>query len=482
MQPPPPQLPAVPATPIDATEALTRAEQAAQAKRSNEAMGICRDVLDAHPEHPGALALLGSLLGHRGEIAESIALLERACARNNQVPAWHNNLCSLYRMECRLDDAEREGRAALALAPNTPLLLLNLAKVYMDRGDIDIAMAMFMDVLAREPQHPEAHLAIGQMLLAKGEMQPGWAEYEWRNRLDQARGMIPDMIRPEWNGMNLPNGTIMLIGDQGFGDTLQFSRFIPAVAARCREVTLACGGELKSLIGRIPGVARSFTKWQDAPPHTVWCRLTSLGVLLNAAPGNIPTDPYVFANPDAVREWSARLSVLLPRRRPRVGLFWSGRPTHPNDRRRSLRLAQLAPLTDQSDVDFVSVQKVVPDADRATMAAIPNMIDVSAALTDFGVTAAVLANLDLLVTVDSAVGHLAGALGRPVTLLSATPADWRWGLEGEHTGWYPTMRLLRQPSPGTWDRVIATAAQQVHNLPAATHPLRSLAAPMLAGA
>ena len=467
MQPPPPQLPAAPATPADPTEALTRAEQAAQGKRVNEAIGICRDVLDSHPEHPGALALLGSLLGHRGELAESIALLERACARNGNVPAWHNNLCSLYRMECRLDDAEREGRAALALAPGAPLLLLNLAKVYMDRGDHVTATAMFMDVLAREPQHPEAHLAIGQMLLAQGEMQAGWLEYEWRNRLEQARGMIPDMVRPEWNGMALPQGTIMLIGDQGFGDTLQFARFIPEVAKRCKEVTLACGGELESLLTRIPGVGRAFSRWQDAPPHTVWCRLTSLGGLLNAAPGSIPTDPYIFADPAAVNEWSARLSALLPRRRPRVALFWSGRPTHPNDRRRSLRLAQLTPLISQSDIDFICLQKIVPDADKPLVAATPNMLDLSAALTDFGTTAAVLANVDLLVTVDSAVAHVAGALGRPVTVLSPSPADWRWGLQGEESWWYPSMRLLRQPVPGAWDPVIAAAAAQVAALPQA---------------
>jgi hypothetical protein len=470
MQPPPPQLPAAAAAPADATEALTRAEQAAQAKRVHEAIGICRDVLDASPEHPGALALLGSLLGHRGEMDTAIALLERACARNDQVPAWHNNLCSLYRMECRLDDAEREGRAALALAPGTPLLLLNLGKVFMDRGDLAGATALFMDVLAREPQHPEAHLAIGQMLLARGEMQPGWLEYEWRNRLDQARGMIPDMIRPEWNGMRLPHGTIMLIGDQGFGDTLQFARFIPTVAARCKEVTLACGGELEALLAGIPGVSRTFKRWQDTPPHVVWCRLSSLGGLLNVAPGSIPTDPYIAPDPGAVAEWAARLSVLLPPRRARVGLFWAGRSTHPNDRRRSLRLDQLAPLTDQRDIDFVSIQKLVPETDRARLASLPNLLDLSASLTDFSTTAAVIANLDLLVTVDSAVGHLAGAMGRQVTLLSPSPADWRWGLEGEASWWYPSMRLLRQAVPGEWGPVIRKAAEQVAALALMAEP------------
>jgi hypothetical protein len=409
-------------------------------------------------------------MGHRGELAEAIALLERACARNSQVAAWHNNLCSLYRMECRLEDAEREGRTALTLAPGTPLLLLNLAKVFMDQGDFVAATAMFMDVLAREPQNPEAHLAIGQMLLGHGEMQPGWLEYEWRNRLEQARGMIPDMIRPEWNGMRLPHATIMLIGDQGFGDTLQFARFIPAVAARCKNVTLACGGELEALLARIPGISRTFTKWQDAPPHVAWCRLSSLGGLLNAAPGAIPTDPYIAPDPVLVAEWSARLSAQLPRRRPRVGLFWAGRPTHPNDRRRSLRLEQLAALTDQQEIDFVSIQKVVPDADRARLDSLPNLLDLSASLTDFSATAAVIANLDLLVTVDSAVGHLAGAMGRRVTVLSPSPADWRWGLEGEESWWYPSMRLLRQATPGDWAPVIREAAGQVAALTLVAEP------------
>ena len=461
MQPFQTVLPAKPAQPpADAaaalTEALTRAEQAAQAKRLGEAIGICRDVMEASPEHAGAMALLGSILGHRGEVEEAISLLRRAVARNDKVAAWHNNLCSLYRMDCQLAEAEAAGRAALAISPGQPMLLLNLAKVFMDRGDTEQAISLFQDTLARDQQNAEAHLAIGQILLARGEMTPGWVEYEWRNRLEQARGMIPDMIRPEWNGMRLPNGTIMLIGDQGYGDTLQFARFIPKVAERCKEVVLACGAELEPLLSRLPGVSRSFTRWQDAPPHTVWCRLTSLGGMFDVQLDELPVvSSYVTPPPGAAEEWAAKLDARLPRRRLRVGLFWAGRPTHPNDRRRSLRLEHLASITDLPGIDFVSLQKVVPPADAQRLAAMPNIIDMSADLADFGVTAGIMANLDMLVSVDSAVIHLAGSMGVPVNVLMGTPSDWRWLQGRDDSPWYPGMRLFRQPVPGDWATPIA---------------------------
>jgi Tfp pilus assembly protein PilF len=452
-------------------ESLTRAEQCAQSKRMHEAMGICRDVLEAVPEQPAAMALLGSILGHQGEMGQAIDFLERACARNNQVSAWHNNLCSLYRMDCRLDEAETAGRAALALAPGQAPLLLNLGKVHMDRNDWDQAIGCFLDVLARDAQNAEAHLAIGQILLSRGELQPGWLEYEWRNRLDAARGMIPDMVRPEWNGMPLPNGTVMLIGDQGYGDTLQFARYIPQVAQRCREVVMACGAELESLLSRQPGVVRTFNRWQDAPEHTVWCRLSSLGGIFSPNLDSIPVSPaYITADPAEVANWAERLDGLLPRRRLRVGLFWAGRPTHPNDRRRSLRLAQLAPLTSQGDIDFISLQKQMPPQDAATVAALPNLRDVGPQLENFSTTAAVLANLDLLVTVDSAVAHLAGALGRPVCVLIGAPADWRWMHGRDDTPWYPSMRLVRQPSPGVWGPAIATVSSALERMALARVP------------
>ena len=164
---------------------------------------------------------------------------------------------------------------------------------------------------------------------------------------------------------------------------------------------------------------------------------------------------YVTPPPGAAEEWAAKLDARLPRRRLRVGLFWAGRPTHPNDRRRSLRLEHLASITDLPGIDFVSLQKVVPPADAQRLAAMPNIIDMSADLADFGVTAGIMANLDMLVSVDSAVIHLAGSMGVPVNVLMGTPSDWRWLQGRDDSPWYPGMRLFRQPVPGDWATPIA---------------------------
>jgi Tfp pilus assembly protein PilF len=449
--------------------ALARAEEAAKARRLHEAIGICRDVLDQHPNHPAALALLGSVLAHRNETIEATRLLEQACALRPNVASWHNNLSSLYRMDCQLDRAVEHGHIAVQAAPNAPLMRLSLAKAQMDRGDHADAIASFLEVLSREPANPEAHLAIGQILLAHRETEPGWREYEWRNRLDAAKGTLPDMARPEWNGMALPTGTIMLIGDQGFGDTIMFARYIPLVAARCARVILACGVELHSLLANIPGVHASFTRWQDAPPYTVWCRLSSLGGIFATTPDTIPgPPPYLHADPARSAAVAAAFNARFPVRKPRIGLFWSGRPTHPNDRRRSLRLAQLAPITELKKFDFISLQKQVPEADAARLAAAPNILDLAAdlpafALTDFAATAAIIANLDLLISVDSAVVHLAGALGKPVIMLTGTPADWRWMLDRADSPWYPSLSIVRQPTPGDWTSVISGVAKQLRD-------------------
>jgi Flp pilus assembly protein TadD len=463
-KPEPANTPQTQAQPDPIATSLARAEQAAQAKRMNEAIGICRDVLEQQPNNAAAMALLGSVLAHRNEMADAIALLEKACALRADIPAWHNNLSSLYRMDWRLDEAVAHGQMAVRQAPNNPAIRLNLAKALMDRGDRWEAVSGFLDVLSREPQNAEAHLAIGQILMSHGETRPGWREYEWRNRLEAAKGTLPDMVRPEWNGMALPGGTIMLIGDQGFGDTLMFARYIPLVARLCDKVVLACGSELEALLGAIPGVAATFTRWQDAPAHAVWCRLTSLGGVFDTTLDTIPgPNPYIHADPRLAFEMKAVLDAAFPSARRRVGLFWSGRPTHPNDRRRSLTLSQLAAITSVPEIDFVSIQKQVPPADAATLAAAPNILDLSARLTDFSATAAVIANLDLLISVDSAVVHLAGAMGRPVWMLTGKPADWRWLHDQDHSPWYPTLHLARQPTPGDWDTAIAAVAARLRS-------------------
>lgn len=447
-------------------EHVQRAEQALGAKRFGEAAGICQDVLEGAPEYAPALALLGAIHGQRGDLARAIALIEQALGRQPNIAAWHSNLSGLYRLIYRLDDAVTAATEAVRLQPSVARFRVNLGKALMDRGERTAAVEAFLAAIGLEANHPEAHLAIGQILLANGEMKPGWAEYEWRNQLEQAKGMLPKMATPAWNGMRLPKDRILLIGDQGYGDTLQFIRYAPLVAARCGEAVLGCSPDLVPLLRSARGIASCHSRWDEIPPHRTHCLLSSLPGIFGTEIATIPADsPYLGIEPALIRDWAQRFEQSLPRAAFRIGVAWAGRPSHPNDRRRSMRLADLAPLATVPGAAFVSLQHKFPAHDSAARESLPGMLDISEALTDFAATAAAIANLDLVVCVDTSIGHLAGALGKPVWLMVANPADWRWMLERTDTPWYPSMRLFRQERPGNWNAVVNAVAMSLASLP-----------------
>lgn len=440
-------------------QALTRAQAAAQAKRWGEAGGICNDVLASSPEHPAALALLGVVSAHTGQPERAIGLLERAVKRHAGVAAWHANLCSLYRIMNRMEEALASGQEAVRLGPESADNLVNLSLVLTDLDDRNRAVACLLRALGLNPSHADARLALAQNLLARGELEPGWIEYEWRNETEAGRGQLPRITSAPWNGMRIPGGKILLIGDQGYGDTIQFARYIPMVAERCEQVILGCSAEMAPLLARIPGVGVCCHRWNEIPGHAAHTRLSSLAGLFHARLETIPKQvPYLTPEPARVASWAERLDRELPRVRPRIGIAWSGRPTHPNDRRRSIRLERLAPLAQAGPACFVSLQKPLPSADAAAMALFPGLTDLTDALSDFEETAALIANLDLVITVDTAMGHLAGALAKPVWILLPKASDWRWLLDRSDSPWYPTGRLFRQRSPGAWDSVIGDAA------------------------
>jgi Tfp pilus assembly protein PilF len=440
-------------------QALTRAQAAAQAKRWGEAGGICNDVLATSPEHPAALALLGVVSAHTGQPERAIGLLERAVKRHTGVAAWHANLCSLYRIMNRMEEALAAGHEAVRLGPDSADNLVNLSLVLTDLDDRNRAVACLLRALGLNPSHADARLALAQNLLARGELEPGWIEYEWRNETEAGRGQLPRITSAPWNGMRIPGGKILLIGDQGYGDTIQFARYIPMVAERCEQVILGCSAEMAPLLARIPGVGVCCHRWNEIPGHAAHTRLSSLAGLFHARLETIPnTVPYLTPDPARVASWAERLDRQLPRARPRIGMAWSGRPTHPNDRRRSIRLERIVPLAEAGPACFVSLQKPLPPADAAAMSLFAGLTDLSDALSDFEETAALIANLDMVITVDTAMGHLAGALAKPVWILLPKASDWRWLLDRSDSPWYPTARLFRQRSPGAWDAVIGEVA------------------------
>lgn len=324
------------------------------------------------------------------------------------------------------------------------------------------AAACFLRALAIDPNSAPAHFNLGMALLAQGDFKPGWIEYEWRHRLEQARGSHPPLAVPGWNGMRLPEGRLLLIGDQGYGDTIQFARYVPMAAERCHEVVLGLSPELFPLVSRIKGASGAFSRWEQMPPVVAWCMLSSLPGIFNTEAHTIPAEtPYLAADPGAVTRWAARLAELGEARRRRIGLFWTGRTRPPHDARRSLSLAECVPLLREAHACFVSLQREVPAAQAETLAASKALLDLSGELRDFGETAAVIANLDLVITIDSAVAHLAGALGKPAWVLLQWQADWRWFRDREDSPWYPSLRLFRQPEPGAWSPVIERVRKEL---------------------
>jgi tetratricopeptide (TPR) repeat protein len=441
-------------------QALARALNAAKLRRVNEAMGICRDVLVASPDHPGALGLLGGIMGQEGKSDEAIRLLEAALARQPGVANWHLNLCALYRARNDLDRALAAGLEAVRYSPETANHRVELALTHLTRGERDLASQRYREALGREPESPAGHMGLGELLLSLGEYAPGWLEYAWRNKLDQARGTLPRMTAAPWNGMRLPGGTLLLVADQGFGDMIQFARYIPWAAERVPRLVIGWGPEVTALLGDHPNIAECFPKWSDAPPHDAYVLLSTLPQIFGTELHTIPTPiPYLTMKPERVAFWRNRLDTLLPAHRRRVGIAWSGRPTHPNNARRSVRLETLAPILSVPGIDFVTLQKPFPDEDRAFAATLTNLADISGELGDFADTGAVIAGLDLVVAVDTAVVHLAGAIGAPAWVLVPEPSDWRWLLNREDSPWYPTLRLFRQRRPGEWGPVLNATAE-----------------------
>jgi len=451
------------ATKLAIKRQLDRAVSAAQEKKFDEAIAICDKLLERHPDLPRALAIKSTIRAEIGDVHNAISLLENAIGGDARVASWHASLSALYLSVYRCADAVRGARAALSLNPNSPQYLVDLALALQHVDDHDEAMLCLLRAVGIAPNDAVVHLTLAQMLLSRGEMDPGWIEYEWRNKLDSALHTLPRMTSALWNGMRLP-GRLFVIVDQGYGDTIQFSRYLPLAAERCDELLVGSSPELAVLLSPIQGVSACLTHWEEVPGHAAHIRISSLPFVLRmqSHEGIFSPGPYLKAPVDRVEPWKRRVESLPPG--IRVGFVWKGRTTHPNDRSRSLNLATVRPLMQQRGIQWVSLQKPVAELE-ATELAQSGALDLSEALTDFGETAAVMTNLDLVITIDTAVAHLAGALGRPVWVMLPKPADWRWMRKGSDTPWYSSMRLFRQDAPGGWDHVVSELGRALQDFP-----------------
>jgi ADP-heptose:LPS heptosyltransferase len=289
------------------------------------------------------------------------------------------------------------------------------------------------------------------LLLLKQNFVRGWPEYEWRWRLDDPRARL-NLSTPWWDGGVSRGRTVVLHNEQGFGDTIQMSRYIPLVAAQGAKIIFICQPPLADLLRQLPGIAQVVYSNQPVPPHDAHCPMLTLPGVMGTTHLSIPAkQQYLAADPQRVRFWQQRLPS---NGQLKVGIVWAGQPTHANDHNRSIGLLKLAPLANIPGVWFCSLQKGKASQqiyDRANTLQLANW---EKDLRDFGDTAALIANLDLVICVDTAVAHLAGALGKPVWVMLPYVPDWRWMLGRSDSPWYPTMRLFRQPKFGDWESVV----------------------------
>jgi len=454
-------------------------------KRPADALASFDKALALAPDHFEAQANRATVLLDLSRPKDALAALDRVLAREpRHLPSRVNRANALMALS-QHDAAIAEYDAALALNPNDLKALFNRANALFRAGRYAESLAGFDRLLALAPQHVEAlssrglvqqalgrhedalasyakaialskdhvdaHFNEALALLTVGDYARGFAEYEWRwKRVGLARRSFG---KPLWLGeYPLGRKTILLHAEQGLGDTIQFARYALMIARGGAKVVLEVQAELKDLLSGLEGVT-VVARGAALPPCDVHCPLGSLPFALKTTTETVPTGiPYLRANPQRVAKWRSRFEVLPGGLR--VALAWAGNPAHINDRNRSIALARLKPLLETGGMSFIGIQRDVPESDRAALGE-RKIMHLGDELTDFDDTAAILSLCDRVITVDTSVAHLAGALHRDTWVLLPFWPDWRWTLTGETSPWYPDMRLFRQGADGDWDAVIA---------------------------
>jgi len=426
--------------------------------RFEEALLHLNRALECKPDLPEAQLNLAVVLEARGELEEAAALLDEFLQRHPDHALALNNLGSVLKKLGRLQQARHCLEGALARDPRFAQAHNNLGAVLEQLGLWDQAEQCYQQALRWNPHSAEAHLNLGMLWLLRGDFERGWPEYEWRWGL---RGTRPRGCgRPLWEGSPLEGRTILLEAEQGLGDTIQYVRYAELVQARGGRVVLECPPRLVELLRTVPGVERVICPHDPLPSCHTWAPVASLPGIFRTTLATIPNRvPYLSVEPELVEAARQRIGKCMGQRK--IGLLWAGSPWHKNDRNRSIRLELLAPLARVPEAAWFSLQRGPQAAELWTAAPgfpLTNLERESGRLTE---TAAAILCLDLVITVDTMVAHLAGALARPVWVLQPFAPDYRWLLDRQDSPWYPTMRLFRQPAPGHWQPVVERIVEEL---------------------
>jgi Tfp pilus assembly protein PilF len=417
----------------------------------DDAYAHYRIALSLDPHSAQAHFNAGNAQQARGHFTAAAEHFRHAIAAAPAFADAHVNLGTALGKLGKYRDAEQHYRQAVALNSNA-INLVCVGASLGAQGRHDEEEQFYRAALALEPEQPDAHQNLAWLYLKRGDYRQGWAEYAKRWRASDYEAIAVAGI-PEWRGEPINGKRILLVREQGFGDQFQFLRYARVLAERGAIVDVCVRAPLVEVAQRVPGVRRV---WTGTPggDYDFWISLMSVPSCVGTELHTIPaTVPYLFADPVKAAHWRKRLSDTVGAQ-PKIGLVWAGSPTFGNDRYRSMPLAALAPLFELAGVAWLNLQK---GAAHAQLAALPEAIrplDFTAELDDFADTAALIDNLDLVITVDTAVAHLTGAMGKPVWVMLPANSDWRWLENRSDSPWYPTARLFRQTTLGDWAAVI----------------------------
>ncbi len=418
------------------------------ASDAHGALAAADAALALAPTHAEAWFTCGTALAALGDAEGSVRALETAVDLAPEHARARVNLGNALATLDRQAEAEVTLRQAIAADPTLPEVHASLGHLLATMGRLDEAIAACDAAIALQPNFAQAYWNRSFAHLIAGDFARGWADYEWRRRHPSFAGDFSRSLAPAWQGEDLAGRTLLVEAEQGLGDTIQFARFAPILRARGARVILAVAPALRRLLAPLAETADRTAP----PPHDLRADQMSLPLLLGTTLETIPPSPYLAADRASVSAWRAKLPP-----RPRVGLVWAGNPTHSNDRRRSLPAGALTALLGDprfAHIAFVSLQRGAREGEYDLAAPLPPE-------ADFAHTASLVAALDHVVSIDSSVAHVAGAMGVPVSLLLPTAPDWRWLLNRDDSPWYAGHRLHRQSRPGDWAPVLAAVAGEL---------------------
>ena len=430
--------------------------------RLQQAEELYRQVLASEPGNVDALQLLGVLAHQNGRHETAIELLTRALRLRGAVPSLHNNLGEAYRMLDRYPEAIAAYQKAIQLQSDFAEAHNNLGTVYQNQGEFEKGLTCYEHAIRFQPGYANAHYNLARTLLTLGEFERGWREYEWRWSKEEFRR--PAIAQPAWDGSPLAGRTLLVQAEQGLGDTIQFIRYVPILQSQGANVFAEVRPALVPLFSQ-SGI-RGLIPQQSALPHfDVHASLLSIPRLLNTSLDSIPAQvPYLSAEPRLIDHWRRKLGE---QNGFKVGIFWQVAKNSPLPGR-SFPLSATEPLARLPGVCLVSLQKgfgteqIPTNAERVPVLDFANELDETSG--PFMDTAALVSELDLVISADSAVAHLAGALGVPGWVLLPLAADWRWMHSRLDSPWYPTLRLFRQERRGDWAGVFEKVASALKAL------------------